>query len=314
MPARWLFLFVLVVPILAARGLDSLLARAPTPPRVAAAAALLVTLELAPFFAAMNRPEPARLPAADLGVQDRVLGSDGRPGPGPFTQDGWRISIGANLLALRGASAVAGYESIAPAASVALAVSISGPGAVMGSGRAVAVLDLHSRWLDLAAARRLSMPFDHEPGGRWKRVAGTTPALYENPDALPRAYLADAETIVLAPPPAGHPVVQGPVRWIRDESDHLELEAETDRPRMLVLSDTHYPGWEAELDGVPVPILPAYGVFRAVAIPSGRHRVRMDFRPASARAGMLISVLAALAAAGFALRRPDPGSRAILPA
>jgi hypothetical protein len=270
-----------------------------------------VALELAPFHAAMNRPALPTLPPVDLAGPDRVVGSDGRPGSGPFEQNGWRIGIGSNLLALRGAAAVAGYESIAPAASVALAVAISGPEAVMGSGRVLAVMNLHSRWLDLAGARRLYMPFGHEPGGRWKAVPGTTPPQYLNPDALPRAYLADPVDVGTGPPPARLAV--DPVRWIRESSDRFEIETSAERPRTLVVSDTHYPGWEAELDGAPVPIRPAFAVFRAVDVPAGRHRVVMMFRPTSARLGMPVSALSLVIALAAALRRPKAADRDILP-
>ncbi len=48
---------------------------------------------------------------------------------------------------------------------------------------------------------------------------------------------------------------------------------------VLVLHDTYYPGWTAELDGKEVPILRAEVLFRGVEVPAGRHQVVFRFRP-----------------------------------
>lgn len=47
----------------------------------------------------------------------------------------------------------------------------------------------------------------------------------------------------------------------------------------VVLNDMFHPAWTAEVDGEPAPVLRANVMFRAVAIPQGRHEVRFLFRP-----------------------------------
>jgi hypothetical protein len=60
----------------------------------------------------------------------------------------------------------------------------------------------------------------------------------------------------------------------------------------LVLSDTWYPGWKADVDGQPAPILRADYLFRAVWLEPGDHLVTFSYQPASFVAGALISLLA----------------------
>jgi hypothetical protein len=50
---------------------------------------------------------------------------------------------------------------------------------------------------------------------------------------------------------------------------------------LLVLHDTYYPGWIAEVDGKSAPILRADILFRAVELPPGTHRVTFRFAPFS---------------------------------
>jgi hypothetical protein len=47
----------------------------------------------------------------------------------------------------------------------------------------------------------------------------------------------------------------------------------------VVLNDPWQPWWFASIDGQPAEILRANVLFRAVAVPPGRHIVRFEFRP-----------------------------------
>jgi uncharacterized membrane protein YfhO len=93
---------------------------------------------------------------------------------------------------------------------------------------------------------------------------------------------------------------------VRYGLNSLEIEVDSPAPGYLFLSDPFYPGWQAQLDGEPAAILRADYAFRAVAVPVGRHRVTMGFRPGSWYVGLGISattLLALLLVAGASLAR-----------
>ena len=168
---------------------------------------------------------------------------------------------------------------------------------------------------------------------RWPR----SPGLFERPTvafrvpgALPRARVVGGVRVAAGPKeldalldpwrdPAGSVVLTtgrdvvpapgftGRAAIVRERADALEFEVELSADGHLVLADTWDPGWKARLDGAPVELLRADVAFRAVAVPAGRHRVEMVYRPFVAITGLAVSALTAgllLAWAGWSLRRP----------
>ena len=53
-----------------------------------------------------------------------------------------------------------------------------------------------------------------------------------------------------------------------------------------------YPGWHAEVDGVPTPIYRANISVRGIALPGGRHTVRFWYEPVPFFRGLRISLIA----------------------
>ena len=80
-------------------------------------------------------------------------------------------------------------------------------------------------------------------------------------------------------PPA--PRRRGPARSsiVSYRNTEVVLEADSPDGGWVVLNDVWHPWWFAEVDGRPAEILRANVLFRAVAVPPGRHKVRFTFRP-----------------------------------
>ncbi len=67
---------------------------------------------------------------------------------------------------------------------------------------------------------------------------------------------------------------------------------------LLFLSDVHYPGWNAYVDGERSHVYRANYLFRAVEVPPGKHTVEFRYEPRSFWLGFRISVLSAILVVG----------------
>jgi hypothetical protein len=191
-----------------------------------------------------------------------------------------------------------------------------------------------TRLLDLFGVRAALVSPERLSGGRVRsRAFGRDPIPYSGPggvvverrSALPPAFVAyrwrpsagldesllhvalsstrqlrdlpvveGAETVPASGPPAT------PARVVSRSDTEVRLELRARARGQLVLLDTFYPGWRAEVDGREVPIRPANVAFRAVAVGPGRHEVRFSYRPASVVWGGAVTLLGlALVAAGL---------------
>jgi hypothetical protein len=135
-------------------------------------------------------------------------------------------------------------------------------------------------------------------------VARTKEAyVYENSHALPRVMLvggwqvADFSKLIADGWPPGvdptetvllqkdlralsrSPSGAGTARLVRYAYTEVVVEVDAPSDGILVLNDVWHPWWRATIDGVETEILPANVIFRAVAVPPGKHIVRFMFEP-----------------------------------
>jgi hypothetical protein len=86
-------------------------------------------------------------------------------------------------------------------------------------------------------------------------------------------------------------------------SQEVKIDAAVERPALLVLNDSDYPGWKVYVDGRQSHWITANYLFRGVLLEPGRHLVRFAYEPASFTAGAAISGVGLICLAGFAVRR-----------
>jgi hypothetical protein len=89
----------------------------------------------------------------------------------------------------------------------------------------------------------------------------------------------------------------------------IDLSVDALSDGYVVLADAFYPGWSATVDGSAAPLLRANFSSRAVAVPSGRHQIRMQYEAPGFATGWRVSaaalgiLLAWLAVATIRVRR-----------
>lgn len=151
--------------------------------------------------------------------------------------------------------------------------------------------------------------------------------IYRNDDALPRVWMvhqvrraADAaqaaamfrspdfdpkrETILIggAAPALARCPTEGAAGL--DWHGMHRLRAWTSSPceGMLVFGEPNFPGWQARVDGRPVPLHAPFGALRGVVVPAGSHTVELVYRPYSVYWGAALSAIGLALCAGLAVR------------
>ncbi len=127
--------------------------------------------------------------------------------------------------------------------------------------------------------------------------------------AIGRLAQTPPETTVLAAALAHTPGAGGALQLSEDTPQRVVVQATTTAPAVLILRDALTPGWSATIDGQPQPIVRADGLFRAISVPAGQHRIVWQFVAPGLQTGLVLSAVAWLAAVGawIALRRRQKG-------
>lgn len=187
------------------------------------------------------------------------------------------------------------------AAGPAPEVCLDGAGPALGLGAAAAPYDL------TFGANGLKVYQTPEPYGRAWLVdaAETAPDLAAVLDRLSRGQLDPARLVLLeasqvadqgiqtAAVPTLGSVSAAPPR-IRDEGpNRRRISLPPEAGGWLLVSEAWDPGWRAEIDGRPAPVLRGDGALIAVPLGTGGAReVLLRYRPVSVVAGLLISLAA----------------------
>ncbi len=140
-------------------------------------------------------------------------------------------------------------------------------------------------------------PLEHESLSKIQEDSGVL--LYRNQNARPRAFFIPGVT-ELASLDAPEVTQSAPVE-IRDyRQNHLALDFTAPAAGLLVVTDIHYAGWEAFVNGSKAPLLKTAGLFRGIILRAGENRVVMRYHPALyqnlGKSAALVFILGALLA------------------
>jgi hypothetical protein len=161
------------------------------------------------------------------------------------------------------------------------------------------------------------------PVARWKLLKQTAVDIYENTQAMPRAWLAPEGRVLIATdtleviragrfadgtkwdpamtalidPGIGNlsgGAASGQAAITLYEPNRIVITTKSDSDQILVLSENHYPGWRAYVDGRAVETLRVNYNLRGATVPAGQHQVEFVYRPKSVLIGLVISLLTGL--------------------
>jgi hypothetical protein len=157
--------------------------------------------------------------------------------------------------------------------------------------------------LDEFGVRYLLTPHGRRMPRPWRAVFdGVGGTVWENPDPLPLFYMpatvervpqpwtmlekamasaSFAAATVVEVGPAGPPVAQqGRVRIAGVRANGFDLDVESPAGGLVASSVSNVRGWRLQWEGGEAPVLRVNGGFVGFGVPPGRHRVRLDYRPA----------------------------------
>ncbi|MDR1305354.1 MAG: YfhO family protein [Verrucomicrobiales bacterium] len=104
-----------------------------------------------------------------------------------------------------------------------------------------------------------------------------------------------ATRAALPPSPSATNPAPGTLTVTAEHNHRLALTVSAAAPRLLIVSDSWYPGWRAFIDGQETPLHRANYLFRGVFVPAGEHTINFTYWPnhfawylAAAALGLLI--------------------------
>jgi len=157
--------------------------------------------------------------------------------------------------------------------------------------------------------------------GNYRLIHSGDVKIYENSDRLPRAFIVHnwmavgsveetiaamlepdfdvRRTAVVEPlpeqsiPDSGQ-VSEGDFGQVIIEEyspEKVVLQSQDPAGGLLILTDADYPGWSAMIDGDPVSIYPANGLFRGVFVPAGEHEIVFEYISKPYQTGLILFIL-----------------------
>ncbi|MQA88828.1 MAG: YfhO family protein [Gemmatimonas sp.] len=150
--------------------------------------------------------------------------------------------------------------------------------------------------------------------------------VYENLNALPRAYLVEevrtsADTaaaltaledptfdpsrtaVVYSAEPLDLPSgpLEGSAEVVESSPDRVVVRTASNREALLVLADNYFDGWTARVNGTPATIERTNHTFRGVVVPEGESEVVFEFRPRDLYVGFYVYLAGMLLLVGYGI-------------
>lgn len=148
--------------------------------------------------------------------------------------------------------------------------------------------------------------YQPDRGERWEEVPEPMPHAWLVSEARPSENPADdistidpAVTALVDQPVALDGGLGGTVTTLENRPGYLRFGVAASGRQLLVISESHHPGWKAYLDGAPAEVLRANGDFFGAVVSESVREVLFIFDPDSLRYGKQISLAGVVLTAGL---------------
>jgi hypothetical protein len=84
----------------------------------------------------------------------------------------------------------------------------------------------------------------------------------------------------------------------------VDFEVEAAETSLVVISQTYYHNWHAEIDGQPTPLLRANVAFQAVQVPAGTRKIHLSYQDHAFETGAAVSIAALVGCVAGLIRLP----------
>ncbi|MEO8424420.1 MAG: hypothetical protein ABI595_11010, partial [Actinomycetota bacterium] len=91
--------------------------------------------------------------------------------------------------------------------------------------------------------------------------------------------------------PATPDAVPGSARYREVTPEDVRITVETAAPALVVVRNSYDEGWSATVDGQPAPLLATDYLVQGVAVPGGRHEIRLVYRDDDVMRGALAGIV-----------------------
>jgi hypothetical protein len=127
-------------------------------------------------------------------------------------------------------------------------------------------------------------------------TAGQTPVFADTTSCLTRMFTPefDPHATVFLPPSAENATIARAAARVRihpleSRVHRLRWQVETETPCWMVVAQTHFGPWRAQVSGAPARIWPANHAYQALEVPAGSHLVELRYEDRMFRLGLGIS-------------------------
>jgi len=257
----------------------------------AAGVVLITAFELVPF----NRSFQVYLNQTTLEGMYRA-----NPGLAETAGEG-RVFPGGNELIPLGIRSVSGYHAAKPAVVDRMVTLLSGATPRMIHQFGVTAFKFPEgvySWSELhPVLSEDDATLSSSPMPRAFIPAGVTSGTGEQGfQALAAGSDVQALSVIDAPADDIPSVCAGTVRITVDTPHEVVLETASESTAAVVLADTWYPMWRAEVNGIPTDMHVANGWMRAVTVPPGNNTIRFHYDDSDVVLGIRVSILATVVA------------------